>query len=58
MQKYLMGGCKTGEARVFSVVPSDRRRVSGCKLKQWKFRLNVSKHFFYYEVGQALRQVA
>ena len=44
--KYLKGGCKASGARLFSVVPSDRTRGSGHKLKHSTLHLNIRKHFF------------
>jgi len=48
--KYLKGGCQEDEARLFSVVPSDRRRGKGHKLKLRKFCLNMRKNFFTLRV--------
>jgi len=43
--KYLQGGCQEDEAKLFPVVPSDRTRGNGHKVKQRKFRLNMRNNF-------------
>lgn len=47
---YLIGGKEDERARLFSVVPTDRTRGNGHKLKTVK--LNTRKHFFTVRVTE------
>ena len=50
--KYLQGGCQEDGAKLFPVVPSDRTRGNGHKLKQRKLQLNMRKNFFPLRVTE------
>ena len=50
--KYLQGGGQEDGPRLCSVVPSDRTRGNGHKLKQRKLQLNPRKNFFPLRVTE------
>lgn len=56
--KYLKGECKEDGDMLFSVVPSDRTRGNGHKLKHRGNSLSIWKHFFCCESDWELAQVA
>lgn len=43
--KYMEGVCKVDEARLFPVLPGERTRGNGHKMKCRRFCLNIRKHF-------------
>ena len=50
--KYLKSGCQEDGAKLLSVVPSNRSRGNGHKLKHRKFHLNMRKNFLTLRVTE------
>ncbi|RMC16107.1 hypothetical protein DUI87_08316 [Hirundo rustica rustica] len=50
--KYLGGGCQQDGTRLFSVVPGNRMRSKGQKLKHKKFHFNMTKNFFTMRMAE------
>jgi len=50
--KYPKGGCEEEGAKLSSVVPSDRTKGNGHKLKPKRFCLNIGKRFFTARVTE------
>jgi len=50
--QYLKGKCKENGARLSLVLPSDRTRGTGHKLRHRMFPLNIRKHFFSLRVTE------
>jgi len=50
--KYLKGECQEDGARLFSVVPSDRRRGNRHKLRHRKLQLSMRKYPFALRVTE------
>jgi len=48
----LKGGCKEDRARLFLVLPSDKTRGNGDKMKNRSLRLRIRKHFFTVRVAE------
>jgi len=55
--KYLQGGRQEDGARLLSVVPTNRTRGNGHKLKQRKFEWNMRKNFFTLRVTEPWKRL-
>ena len=55
--KNLETGCQDNRGRFFSMVPSDRMRSNGHKLKHRKYHLNMRKNFFTVGVTEHLNRL-
>ncbi|KAK4809663.1 hypothetical protein QYF61_002560 [Mycteria americana] len=56
--KYLKGDCKENQARLFSVVPSDRPRGKGHKLKHRRICLIIRKYIFTVRMTEHWNRLA
>jgi len=52
------GGCEEDGAKLFLVVPSDRTRSTGQKLKHRMFWLNIRKHVFTVKMTEHWHRLA
>lgn len=54
---YLKERCGEDMSRLFSMVPGDMIRGNGHKLKDKRFHLNISKHFFTLRMSECLHRL-